>query len=86
MLEMHSIGQPMPGRAREASFGLNLLEMRRIRLLSGPLYDRVSRNRRERVATGGRRAQAAYSKFLFQGGIAYHQSQKFLNTTNATLF
>jgi hypothetical protein len=24
--------------------------------------------------------------FLFQGGVAYHQNQKFLNTTNPTLF
>ncbi len=42
------------------------------------------------VAAAWQRADAEQrlrvQNFLFQGGIAYHQNQKFLNTTNPTLF
>jgi hypothetical protein len=44
----------------------------------------------ETVAVAWQRADAEQrlrvQNFLFQGGIAYHQNQKFLNTTNPTLF
>ena len=42
------------------------------------------------VAAAWQRADAEQrlrvQNFLFQDGIAYHQNQKFLNTTNPTLF
>jgi hypothetical protein len=42
------------------------------------------------VATAWQRADAEQrlrvQNFLFQGGVAYHRNQKFLNTTNPSLF
>jgi hypothetical protein len=42
------------------------------------------------ISAAWQRAEAeqrfCVQKFLFRDGVAYHQTQKFLNTSNATLF